>query len=1217
MLLHYDLTCAPGEFTPGVVEVVDEVGKTVVSQVEVTAKHRDGSIKSCRMSFYAELPKGGQFAYTVRRAEHPVRYATGLAASEKGKGIEITSETAGVRIPATGGEKFTAKPVAASQVPSPILAYRLANGQWAGKGWLESDRLVTGWSQQVVADGPLYKEYAYEVTYAPAGYYRVRVRVEAEEPLVYVAEEYDMHAATAGKDCFVLSLNDGWKPDTALWSADRLPAGKQALVRDRRTENDTCVWREALDFTADRRHSQLYPCLDWGGKSQWYGIFNETDANSPFAGIMTLHSGAWRLPDQSLSPILWTKDGQVLVKFRTSINLNGAPQNPFSTAEIDTCLPQTLGRRMWALVLGPRPGMLKNGKTLDYTRLDFYRNYYGFVNLNDYKDWTLTWDAQYHPGPRVFGSPEQLARLKANLDKCPGKDQIKDYALVTGNVKTATRNGQEADWTLANHFDFSLQYFWSHYRQTQTDYDPLFLADSALACKELPAELRQSLLAKVAANCYLLSNADFNPRGAGVHLGNPNMPINRYMSLPCFVALIPDHPHAKKWLDEAYDYTKWKVSYNVTSAGGTFRENPGYATYGPTNFMGIAAIVLRNAGYPIDRFEPLKDIGRYFEAIDTPPTPARGQYRQLIVDWLHGRKVRVLPGFGNGPDVPGGMTYMLLANLTAKSDPAFASRMMTDWMEAGQYQGSSDLMQPYYWLFWDPAIAPAPVKRTDSLLAGFGGILRDHADSPEETYVALRQGYTQSHWNPDQGCFVLYARGACLAPPTGWGYSGTAGICHDSRICFGTPLADHEHGRVDTNVEDYGFTPAVGYLLGRQTFKARWDPTKTLTNDFQWSRQVLMLRSEKVTDPSYVVVRDSTQGSCPLSSWWYQWLTAAQDKVTAKPGGVHVEAADGVKLDVTFVEPANPQVTIKGTKVGGFSEDYAQISVTQGPEKGYLTVFYPYKAGEPTPQNIERLADGLLRIVTPLSTDYVFCAVEKPVVFRDALVDINAFAGAVRIFPDHVVLVNASGLQGSVGYKGVTATGIGPFEQQCAVNPTKAQIVDAGRRLWRTPIMLPKTSIKLSRDGNVVGGAIPEKSQPGKTYYVAQYGRGKLDDDSFYVIGEAPYVVTHEPGKVTIVTEGRRRILQMPIPEDIVPANLLPPKASLPDDFKLNWSVGGWINWPWAVTVKVDGIPYQGGWYDGLMTVGIPEGKHTVEITPYTNPPAWNNDAYTRMLTVK
>ena len=65
----------------------------------------------------------------------------------------------------------------------------------------------------------------------------------------------------------------------------------------------------------------------------------------------------------------------------------------------------------------------------------------------------------------------------------------------------------------------------------------------------------------------------------------------------------------------------------------------------------------------------------------------------------------------------------------------------------------------------------------------------------------------------------------------------------------------------------------------------------------------------------------------------------------------------------------------------------------------------------------------------------------------------------------------------------------------------------------------------------------------------------------------------------------------------------------LPESFKREF-----INWPWAVETKIDGVSRQGGWYDGLMTIGCPDGKHTIEIGPYTNPPVWRENAYTHLL---
>ena len=114
-------------------------------------------------------------------------------------------------------------------------------------------------------------------------------------------------------------------------------------------------------------------------RPEWYGLFADGDAaDSPFVGIVTQHTGAWRLPDSSLAPIVWTKQGEVLAKLRMGMNAQGTPMNLFSTAQIDPSLPQTCGRRLWLLALGSRPVAGVDGR-LDVSRLDTYRNYDGFI----------------------------------------------------------------------------------------------------------------------------------------------------------------------------------------------------------------------------------------------------------------------------------------------------------------------------------------------------------------------------------------------------------------------------------------------------------------------------------------------------------------------------------------------------------------------------------------------------------------------------------------------------------------------------------------------------------------------------------------------------------------------------------------------------------------------------------------------------------------------
>ena len=75
------------------------------------------------------------------------------------------------------------------------------------------------------------------------------------------------------------------------------------------------------------------------------------------------------------------------------------------------------------------------------------------------------------------------------------------------------------------------------------------------------------------------------------------------------------------------------------------------------------------------------------------------------------------------------------------------------------------------------------------------------------------------------------------------------------------PVAGADHvdfwQRIWCWLKDIRSWMSLGYLLGRQTFKQRWDKSKTLKADFDWSRQVVLLRSARPDGANYVVVRTS------------------------------------------------------------------------------------------------------------------------------------------------------------------------------------------------------------------------------------------------------------------------------------------------------------------------------------------------------------------------
>jgi hypothetical protein len=93
--------------------------------------------------------------------------------------------------------------------------------------------------------------------------------------------------------------------------------------------------------------------------------------------------------------------------------------------------------------------------------------------------------------------------------------------------------------------------------------------DELLSSEKLLPEQGARLRADLAALCYALTEPDVNPRGAMTHLGNPNMPINRFCGLAWAAALIPDHPMSKTWLDTAAKYIRYKLA-TMTAPGGTW-----------------------------------------------------------------------------------------------------------------------------------------------------------------------------------------------------------------------------------------------------------------------------------------------------------------------------------------------------------------------------------------------------------------------------------------------------------------------------------------------------------------------------------------------------------------------------------------------------------------------------------------------------------------------
>ncbi len=371
---------------------------------------------------------------------------------------------------------------------------------------------------------------------------------------------------------------------------------------------------------------------------------------------------------------------------------------------------------------------------------------------------------------------------------------------------------------------------------------------------------------------------------------------------------------------------------------------------------------------------------------------------------------------------------------------------------------------------------------------------------------------------------------------------------------------------------------------------------------FEWNRQVLLVRSPKVTGPNYVLLRDTTAGGGKRPSWWYQWLVTRAEDVTPIPGGVRAALGEDILLDVVFLQPENPKVTVKDTRVKRYKEDYCQLSVSRAADEagGYFVLFYPYKRGEPAPHKVEMPAEGVARVVTAEWDDYVFAGADAPVKFKGGGVEIEGNAGMVRVGKDSARLVNASIRPASLSAGGAAKAAVeGPWEYE----------VRGGKLSPMQPEVPVVTPAKPER------GQVTEAGAEGVSGWiavegdtvtlVAARGSGVLGHKEFRVVGEAPYTCVWKPGEITLTAlGGRRRVFLMPTPANLVPPALIPPAQR----------GRALIDWP--PDVKVDGHSVQAGWSGGWIAVGLEGGGQSAVIRPYANPPVWPGNAWTRLLPV-
>ena len=1164
-LVHYRLDTQ--RFPPGRLVLTDAAGKAVPFQV-------DGGV----LAFVASVPKGETAVYAL--AASPTDRAakgTTLAAGVRGDVFEMKNEHLALRMPAPGTRAFP-QPADAAQVPPPILQWAHADRGWMGGARFVTDRKVASCAFSVVRQGPACVEYEARYRFAPRGEYVWRVRLAPGMPIATVTEEFDFGEMTDGRDLLMLDLHAGWKPANvaAVGSSgeQQMPGAKaspyDAYVESRKQATSKGepvggVGDAPKPFVPEKGLfllSKTAPAGKWGG---YVGGIAVWDGDSPGTGrtigLVPLHAGSWR---RTMVLNAWFKEGAgITVGLPLSVrhtrwSLDIADDfSPFSTHEHDAGLSPTLGRREWGLYVGPN---------LATAQADF-----GCIGLDRYKDWIV--DVPDRAGPKAypggFFSPSHVARLRKVLDKHPDGEYLRTWYLFSGRTEDAVRHARQVIEGLRKPYgenDFYLVGL-SNYRKSQF---LVFanLAEDALACPDLPADLREELRRRLALFAYVMADPDVNPRGSGVHLGNNNMTINRTLALTYFAGLLPDHPLAAYWLDCARAYAQYKFA-TQTAQCGTWIACPSYQLYSPTRTLNITQNILRNRGvYDFSKDGYHADTLRYLANLTVPDPRFKG--------------VRIIPGMGNSCNQVENVWGFCMAAV-ADRDPKFAGwlRFINRLanadrpLEPGPNSHDKNVPHPLYYL---PDVPENPEPLRTAFFPAYGVVFRNHFNTPGETAMLLRAGMNWSHWDTDDLNVILYGKGAPLSPGTGYQYySGPmtdADAVYHNQVKVGRRDLQEVFGRVDGAVADYGFGPSADYAVADRYYPPElFDDGK---GDMHWRRHVLFLKSPRPDGPSYFVMRDTFPGGEERRKWW-TWMNletadriavdgAAFDKAkapfnktvpesempAARGQTVEMKTDFGASSWFWFARPHDVRVRMtaeyQAHGLPGNKETKTLLEVLAGPREDYFYAVYPRADGAPTP-GCKVLADGVMAVATDEATDHVFIG-DAPFAWdRDGVV-FTGKAGAVRVFKDRVALCLQSG-SGRVGYKGHVLEGHGPFERVVKLADLKPGLHPAGDAREKKV-----TSVDL---GNGVK-----------------------------VTGEGPFTATLEGETVRIKTGGRDRVIHVTQPPFIVRPQYWVDGLE---------SMACWTDYPasgWGA--------YRNTWLIGLS---VPAGEHELLVRNMVFPRGW------------
>ncbi|MHB9132948.1 MAG: hypothetical protein ACYDBB_17925 [Armatimonadota bacterium] len=1017
------------------------------------------TLQGARVAFLANLASFETRVY--RFSDAPATVTGDLKVEEDADTVTLTNSKTGIRLPK-----------ALKTGAGPIGGVRLLSGKWVGGSRLTSDPAVTAYTVEILSRGPVSAEALCKATFADNSTWQMRVRLDANEPVVLVDET----SAVEGKAAITLNLSQNFTPDTLLYRW-----GKQVPAA---SIGKNGIWKiEKGDVYV------LAPWLHWWERERQGNCMSlYREDGTDLLTMAAREAGVWVDPK-----IEWKKQADIRLFVKQD------------DQGLHVDLPLKTGQRKWLLAALDKDASLveaKDEKKAYHSPLPYqYLIKHGHFPLDVVKDYTLVWKRDGESYPHMLVTKKDVERFKKSVtDPAPYEKAIPGYLrdpnplnqfTMEGPIKAyfATGNadlGKYLATSLQRMMQEAVEFYTRqngiplgcaphHHQQVGSS---MLLADTVLAADYLTPEEKERLLAQAAFIGYVMCSPNYWSGERG-YAANPNMTTSVLGYQSAIACLVPNHPLAKEWIKQSMTELKGQLDYWSDENGG-WLEAPHYAMVSYDQILS-SFVMAHNAGFNDFLYDPkIKTVINWFSKISTPPDSRLGGFRHLP---------------------PAGNTYLqeacgefgIVAFLFKDKDPAFAAQMQ--WMFKQQRSwpypgvgGGYPAFAGYRSLMFDPALAEKAPPWKSELFSKTAVVLRNAYPSDRETYLHMIQGDHRAHFDDDSGSVILWGKGRIIADD--FGYYIPEGFNHNqvqAAVANGTMY-----------VKDFYPGKNLDYVSGVKD---------------GWTRQIAFVKEANPLGANYFVFNDSFRS--PVPATWR--LHVVGNKVTLANQRATVDGKEDVDTDLFFLQPAPVKLTTeektKTANSGIFPDGRSgavpmtQICIAASAPNRFrnvTAVIYPRLKLE-MPPVVTPLEDGkALKIEHASGVDYVFLS-QAPFEYEDADITFSGMSAVLQIRNGKPIVSFGTG--GTLTYKGKTFKDSRPLPKisnnlvpdgdfetgaQKAINPdsgkygVKAELYK-GNPAVEDPEHQGKycVALKVAGKGGVTGSAGRIVIDPTKTYRIS------------------------------------------------------------------------------------------------------------------------------------